>query len=69
MVGSLMELDFQKLTINRRARIQSPLAEKLGLQMAAAVGLHYRLSDAARRMNTVEEMDVRFHPMSILRTL
>jgi hypothetical protein len=28
MVGSLMELDFQKLTIDRRARIQSPFAER-----------------------------------------
>ena len=61
MLGSLTELDFQKLRIDRRARIRSPLAEKLGLQMAATVGLHPRFSDAARQMNTVEEMDVRFH--------
>jgi hypothetical protein len=61
MLGSLMELDLQKLRIDRRDRIRPPLAEKLGLQMAAAVGLHARFSDAAWQMNTAEEMDVRFH--------
>ena len=55
-----MELDFQKLRIDRRARIRSPLVGKLRLQMAARSAAR-PVSDAAWQMNTVEEMDLRFH--------